>query len=116
MGASVGAGANVGSCGPVDASDVVGGSDVCSPADASDDAADCSSKAWLLRGLSLPGTKAPGANPPPQALHCSGSRATWLYGIVCATWNAVQCFALLSVSKAACCVAACWYGVAKRPE
>ena len=39
MGASVGAGANVGSCGPADASDVVGGIDVCSPADASDDAA-----------------------------------------------------------------------------
>ena len=38
MGASVGAGANVGSCGPADASDVVGGIDVCSPADASDDA------------------------------------------------------------------------------
>ena len=31
MGASVGAGANVGSCGPADASDVVGGIDVCSP-------------------------------------------------------------------------------------
>ena len=39
MGASVGAGANVGSCGPADASGVVGGIDVCSPADASDDAA-----------------------------------------------------------------------------